>query len=560
MKPGFGFPPRAERLASLERTFFDLLVIGGGITGAAIARDAATRGLGVALVEREDWASGTSWRSTKLIHGGLRYLRTGNVKLVFESLCERGRLARLAPHLVRPVDFLFPAYRRRGMPPWIVGIGLTLYDLLALGQTPRRHRRLSRQELVRWEPALESPALLSGAVYSDARTDDARLTLENVIDAVSLGAVAVSRVEVSGLLHDATATGAASGADVLDRESGRTLPIRARLVVSATGPWADRMRSLDNSGAAPRLRLAKGIHVTLPARRLPVSRPVAFPGSGGRLLFAIPDGPVTLLGTTDTDYAGSLDEVAADASEVAYLLKEANATFPATLLTESDVVATFAGLRPLVREPGKRVEDTSREDALLVSADGLLTVTGGKLTTHRRMAARAMDRAARLLAAQGIAVPASRTESRPFPGAPATSMEDCVSEIIRIAASSDPPIDARTADHLARRYGSRATQVLELVAGESELARPLCPGLPDIEAEVVFAARREDARSLSDALIRRTHLFWQAPRQGEEALERAATLMGRELDWSDQRMESEIAAYRREIALSRRFREGTNSP
>jgi glycerol-3-phosphate dehydrogenase len=451
------------------------------------------------------------------------------------------------------VEFLFPAYRGRGLPLWKLGLGLTAYDLLALGQTPRRHRRLSREELVRWEPALESPALLGGEVYSDARTDDARLTLENVLDAVSLGAAAVSRVEVAGLLHDAS--GGARGAEVLDRESGRRFPVRARVVVSATGPWADRMRSLDEPRSAPLLRLAKGIHVTLPARRLPVSRPVAFPDSGGRLLFAVPDGPVTLLGTTDTDYAGSLDEVVADPAEVAYLLKEANEIFPAAGLTESDVVATFASLRPLVRQPGKRVEDTSREDVLAVSADGLLTVTGGKLTTHRRMAARATDRAARLLAAQGVAVPASGTESRRFPGAPEGSLEDSVSEIVRIAASSKPPVDAGTAEHLARRYGARATEVLDLVSEDSALARPLCPGLPDIEAEIVFAARREDARSLSDALIRRTHLFWQAPRQGEEVLDRAGALMARELGWSEERRESDVAAYRREVALSRRFRQ-----
>ncbi len=556
MRSRFGFAPREERLAALEQTQFDLLVIGGGITGAAIARDASTRGLAVALVEREDWASGTSWRSTKLIHGGLRYLKTGSVKLVFESLAERGRLARLAPHLVRPVEFLFPAYRGRGLPVWIVGLGLTAYDLLALGHSPRRHRRLSREELVRWEPALESPSLSGGEAYGDARTDDARLTLENVLDAVSLGAAAASRVEATGLVHDDA--GAVRGARVLDRESGRGFSIRSRVVVSATGPWADRMRSVDEPGAAPILRLAKGTHLTLPARRLPVSRPIAFPDSGGRLLFAVPDGPVTLLGTTDTDYAGSLDEVVADASEVAYLLKEANETFPAAGLTESDVVATFASLRPLVREPGKRVEDTSREDVLVVSSDGLLTVTGGKLTTHRRMAVRAMDRAARLLAAVGVAVSASGTGSRRFPGAPQASLEQCVSEIVRIAASCEPPIEAATAEHLARRYGARAAEVLELVAENAALAQPLCPGLPDLAAEILFAARREDARSLCDALIRRTHLFWQAPNQGEEVLDRAASLMARELGWSDERRESDIAAYRRQVALSRRFR--TTSP
>ena len=271
MKPRFGFPPREERLAALERTFFDVLVVGGGITGAAIARDAATRGLKAALVEREDWASGTSWRSTKLIHGGLRYLQTGNVKLVFESLSERSRLTRLAPHLVRPVEFLFPAYRRRGLPAWIVGLGLTAYDLLALGHSPRLHRRLSREELLRLEPALESPALTAGAVYSDARTDDARLTLENVLDAVSLGAVAVSRVEVRGLIHDAS--GAARGAEVLDRESGRGFPVRSARRRQRYGAVGRRGQTAGRPGlcaaVAPRQRNSRDRGGGPPSRKPP---------------------------------------------------------------------------------------------------------------------------------------------------------------------------------------------------------------------------------------------------------------------------------------------------
>ena len=222
-----GFSPRPERLAALEERLFDVIVVGGGITGAAVARDAASRGLAVALVEKDDWASGTSWRSTKLIHGGLRYLKTGGVRLVFESLSERARLLWLAPHIVRPVEFLFPAYRRRGIALWMLDLGLTAYDLLALGRSPTRHRRLSREELLCREPALESAELVGGAVYSDGWTDDARLTLENVLDAGALGAVAVSRVGVSGIVRGASAR--VEGVAVCDQESGRELRIRGRV-------------------------------------------------------------------------------------------------------------------------------------------------------------------------------------------------------------------------------------------------------------------------------------------------------------------------------------------
>lgn len=518
-----------------------------------MARDAASRGLAVALLEKEDWASGTSWRSSKLIHGGLRYLKTGGVRLVFESLSERARLMRLAPHLVRAVEFLFPAYRRRGMRLWILDLGLTAYGLLALGRSPARHRRLSREETLRREPALDSAELVGGAVYGDAWTDDARLTLENVLDAVSLGCVAVSRMAVRGLVRETPA--GLEGVEAEDVEGGRRIRVRGRVVVNATGPWADQPWLRDDAPARPSLLLAKGIHVTVPAARLPLRRPIAFPASDGRLLFAIPYGPVTILGTTDTVYTGSLDDVAADASDVEYLLREARPIFPGADLAVDDVLATFAGVRPLLSDPGVRVEDTSREDVVLVSESGLLTVTGGKLTTHRRMGARTMDRAARLLEAKGAAVPASRTSERWFPGAPEEEMKELVASLA--ARRGAGGVSESAARHLAWRYGGRARELLGLLAEDAALARPLCPDLPDIEGEIVFAARHEDARSLADALIRRTHLYWQAPEQGLEASDRASRLLARELGWDESRRLEEIAAYEREVERSRRFRLAT---
>jgi len=535
------------RVARLESHLFDVLIIGGGITGAAVARDAATRGLKVALLEREDWASGTSWRSSKLIHGGLRYLKTGDFHLVFESLAERARLLELAPHLVSPLDFLLPSHSGRGVSPWLRELGLTLYDLLALGRSPQSHRRLTREALLRRERLLASPELLSGALYADARTDDARLTLENVLDAAFLGAVAVSRIEVRDFKKDDA--GKISGVAALDTENRSAFDIRARVVVNATGPWADDLRRRADPEVPSELRLSKGVHLTISASRLPLQQPVASQLSDGRLLFAIPHGPVALIGTTDTDYGGSLDDVAAQPQDIRYLLDGANETFPAAHLTESDIVATFAGLRPLLAETGKSVQDTSREDAVTVSSTGLVTVTGGKLTTHRLMGEKAIDRVSAILRKKGIPAPESATRSRPFPGAPREAFSSFLTGFVREAANLG--IEAEIARHLALRYGRRAQEVLRLVSDKRGLGERLTPALPDIAAEIVFAARAEDARSPADVLIRRTHLFWQAPRQGAEALDRVASLLSRELSWDKSRERAAREDYERQIVQSK---------
>jgi glycerol-3-phosphate dehydrogenase len=527
---------RDRLFAAIDGAHFDVAVIGGGITGAAVARDAAARGLSVALLERQDWAAGTSCRSTKLVHGGLRYLETGNVRLVFESLAERALLMQAAPHLVRPADFLLPAFSGRGRPRWQMAAGLTAYDLLSLGRTPHFHRRLSRRDLVRRERLLEGPKLLSGALYTDGRTDDARLTLENVLDVCALDGVAVTGVAVEGLRRGSH--GGLEAVAARDSATGREVVVRARAVVNAAGPWGDRVRQMEDGAAPNLLRLSIGVHVTVPRERLPLSEIVAFPLADGRLLFGVPHGAVTMLGTTDTDFAGTPDEVFASAGDVAYLLAAARQTFPAAALSPRDVVASFAGLRPLVRQPGRSLEETSREEAISVSEGGLVTVTGGKLTTHRRMGEEAIDRVAKLLARQGIAVGPCATRGRRFPGARGE---------IR---------DSEVSDHLADRYGSRAGLVAGLTGENRSLGRPLVEGLPDLEAEIVFAARAEDARSLSDALQRRTHLFWQAPRQGLECADRAAALMGRELGWSKDQERAAVDAYAREVALSGGWRSG----
>ncbi|MCA1580336.1 MAG: glycerol-3-phosphate dehydrogenase/oxidase [Acidobacteria bacterium] len=543
VRAGVPLPPRAARLAALESRTFDALVVGGGITGAATARDLASRGLAVALVEREDWASGTSWRSSKLVHGGLRYLAKGDLLLVFQSLAERARLLRLAPHLVSPLEFVFAILRGRWVSPPSLAAGLTLYDLLALGRG-RRHRGLSVRAAVEAEPLLAGSDLAGGAFYSDAATDDARLTLENVLDAWALGAVAVSRVSVDTFLRSG-AGGRVDGAAARDLETGREFRIQARVTVEAAGPWTDALRRAEDPGATPTVRLSKGSHITVPFAVLPVRRAVAIPAERGRLVFVIPSGPVTLIGTTDADYRGPVDGVGPEPAEVDYLLARAREAFPSRAPRRADVIASFAGLRPLRFEAGKDVASTSREESVDVSP-GRVVVTGGKLTTHRRMGRRAGDAVASELRGLGVRSGKSATAARRFPGAPDGAMEAFVERFAGHAAS----IPEESARHLARRYGTRAEGVLAL-ASEGGLGRALVSGLPDIEAEVVFAARCEDARTASDVLIRRTHLFWQAADQGVAALPRVQELLGKELDWSEEAASRSRDEYLREVEKSR---------
>jgi glycerol-3-phosphate dehydrogenase len=398
---------------------------------------------------------------------------------------------------------------------------------------------------------LESADLSGGALYSDARTDDSRLTFENVLDAASLGAAAVTRVEVEGLEKDAAGT--ICGVRARDREGGRSLTIRARVVVNAGGPWGDSVRRLEEPGVPAVLRLDRGAHLTVSASRLPVSQAIAFPLEDGRLLFAIPYGSVTLLGTTEQDHPGAPDDVSATAQDVTYLLEAGRRTFPAAALSSADVVSTFAGLRPLVGQPGRDLTETSREEAILVSEGGLVTVTGGKLTTHRRIGEKAVDRTATLLARKGVEAASSATRRRAFPGAPLSPMPEFIRSVLEESARSNPGLSQETAAHLARRYGSRAERVIGLTVEDRALSRPLCPGLPDIEAEVLFAARYEDARSLGDVFLRRMHLFWQAPDQGEAAMERAGDLLARELGWSREQRQASLDQYTREVARSREW-------
>jgi glycerol-3-phosphate dehydrogenase len=526
---------RERALAALAARTFDLLVVGGGITGAGIARDAALRGLAVALVERDDFASGTSSRSSRLVHGGVRYLEHGHLHLVFESSAERRRLLRLAPHLVRPLRFVWPVYRGARVPRWKLVAGLTLYDLLALFRNVAPHRPLDAAGVLAEEPALAPDSLVGGAAYYDAATDDARLTLANALGAAEAGAVVLNHAEVRALSR---ADGRIAGAAIVDRLTGREIRATARVVVNAAGPWSDAVRRLAEPGAGSRLHGTKGVHVSVPRERianrgaLTLLSPI-----DGRVMFVLPAGRHAIVGTTDTETEASPDEVRATSADVDYLLRSANAFFPEARLERGDVVAAWAGVRPLVASQyGAGTTAASREHALARGPSGLLSITGGKLTTYRVMAAEVVDAAIRELGRTPGATP---TTDLPLPGGE-RSVEDETREAT--LATDDPALGA----HLAHAHGARWRRVWQLARQDASLARPLVEGLPYLAAEIAHAVQHEMAFTLADLLVRRTHIAFETRDQGRAAARLAAGIAGPLLGWGPDDVAREVASYDRE--------------
>ena len=539
---------RAGALGRLASERFDLLVVGAGATGAATARDAALRGLSVALVDAGDFAAETSSRSSKLVHGGLRYLQYGDLALVFEGLAERAHLMRTAPHLCRSVEFLFPGYRGESPRLATLGVGVALYNALALWRPPAARRMVSASEMYKLAPALRSAGLEGACGYVDCQTDDARLVLENVLDAEAAGAAVANHVRADGLLHDRR--GRAIGAVLVDAETGSRFDVRAQVVTSATGPFTDGFLG---PGHPRRLRPTLGVHLVFDAARLPHGGRVLVlrtPGDN-RLYFIMPAGPRTIVGTTDTDWAPAGDPAApprlgddlrARGADVAYLLTALNHGFPSLALGPEDVISTFAGLRPLLATSAHTPSETSREHDIARDPDGVLVVAGGKLTTARRMGEQATDKVVALLRVAGLerAVGRCVTATRSLPGGG--------------PVSGDLSPDATVSAHLARAYGSRAPAVTAIAAEAPELAARIDAALPYVWAEVVYAARAEGAREVADVFCRRIPVFRDAADQGLAAAPRAAALFGRELGWSPAHLTTSVDAYRTEVERSRRWR------
>jgi glycerol-3-phosphate dehydrogenase len=522
----------------LESESFDLLVVGGGATGAAIARDAATRGLRVALCERGDFASQTSSQSSKLIHGGLRYLQHGDFRLVFESLAERRRLLETARHLCRPREFLYPCYAGRFPSPMLLSLGVGLYDALALWQAPVRSRSLDAEQIHRLAPWLRNAGLQGAQQYVDCQTDDARLVLENVLDAMTSGAVALSYVEIR---PDLRRSDSFHVAQALDRERGERFEIRARLMVNATGPFCDSF-----SGGPRKLRPTLGVHLVVDGDCLPTQgrAVVVHSPRDGRLAFVLPAGRRTIIGTTETDWPGQPprpdDELRALRRDVDYLLELANHAFPPANLRPSDVISTFAGLRPLLDSGRANQSATSREHAIWSDARGWLHVAGGKLTTMRSMAEETVNRAIELLRDRGLqrALRPCQTRTRHLPGAGKASL---------LAHNLAPDIAA----HLNETYGARVDQVLTLVTADASMGRRLDAELPYVAGELLFAIRSDLACEVEDVLRRRVPLALFSKTHGMDVAEETADLLTRERGWSEQRRAQSLLQYRAAVSASR---------
>ena len=546
--PPFSVSTRAADLRAAADTQLDVLVVGMGATGAGVALDAASRGLSVAVVDRGDLASGTSSKSSKLVHGGLRYLENYEFALVREGVVERQLLMRLAPHLVRPMDFLYPVWpdtaKRR-----LLGLGLTTYDVFALASTGgsgvRRHERISAEEAIALAPALETSGLTHSFLYGDCGTDDARLVLAVVQAARAFGALTVPYAEVTGLTR--AGDGRVVGAVLHDRIGGEDVPVRARHVVNATGVWVDRLQAMESPGREAVVQPSKGVHVVVPRHRLPLlEASVLLPSKqgDGRSMFAIPWGEQTILGTTDTSYDGALEDLSLTAADLEYVLAASNDVFRRGLSAE-DVLGAWAGVRPLIKPlaaEGGSMSDISRRHTLVEGDGGLLTITGGKLTTYRRMAKDVVDR----IVARDDRRARCRTDEISLGG---TRPESVVQDEIALVAA-EVGLDPMTAQALVRQTGEQAADVLSLVAADATLSRRLTRHSPHIAAEVVHAARSEGAVMLEDVFSRRMRLSLRSKDAALPVAPYAARLLaaetGRDEVWAVAQVEAYREAVRRE--------------
>ncbi|HEX6598407.1 MAG TPA: glycerol-3-phosphate dehydrogenase/oxidase [Gemmatimonadaceae bacterium] len=534
-------PPVAARRAALDaltREPFDVLVVGGGITGAGVARDAAMRGLRTALVEKDDFASGTSSRSSRLVHGGVRYLEHGDLRLVFEASHERRVLRRLAPHLVRPLAFTWPVYAGARIARWKLAAGLTLYDLLATFRNVARHERLSAAEVLRREPHLLPRELRGGARYWDALTDDARLTLATVRSAVASGATVVNHARVTALVHEGSRV---AGAQVLDELDGGQVLVRARVVVNATGPWSDDTQRLAGNSTAPAVHGSKGVHVMVARQRVGNEAALTLlTPQDGRVFFVLPAGDHAIIGTTDTFEPVSPDEVRASSRDVAYLIEAANHFFPSAQLTRDDVITAWAGLRPLVASDASAADPgaVSREHAVTERVPGLVRITGGKLTTYRVMARDGVDAVQRSL---GARVTRSPTADTPLAGGG-------LADPLKAMGTATTLIgDAGIARRLVHAHGDQWREVWAMAEAEPAMRERIEPSRPYVMAELRWAVEEELGFTLADLLVRRVPIAFETRDHGRAAARRVAPLVAGWLGWDAERIEAELERYDAEV-------------
>lgn len=535
----FSFLHRDSHIETLKSTSYDLLVIGGGITGAGIALDAASRGLRTALLEKNDFASGTSSRSTKLIHGGLRYLKQLEFGLVKEVGSERAVVHSLAPHLVIPEKMLLPLSEKKGLGYWLTSIGLKVYDWLAGVKPEDQRKMLTRNQTLKAEPLLRKDDIKGGAIYAEYRTDDARLTLEIIKTAVQHGADILNYSKITDFTYE---DGRVTGVNVTDQINNKQFTVKAEVVVSAAGPWVDELREINKSKSGKQLHLTKGVHIVVPHEKLPVKQAIYFDVDDGRMIFAIPRAGITYIGTTDTSYYDSKEEVFATNEDATYLINAVNATFPSANLRIHDIESSWAGLRPLIHEEGKSASELSRKDEIFESTSGLISIAGGKLTGYRKMAERVVN-----------LVIKNHFEDR--------KLKSCFTNRIKLAGSFSSYDEVkqylkslqskfalRVARYLVENYGRQADEIIAGASTSDDAELSL------IKAELQFGIDREMVSSLSDFFIRRTGLVYFDIHRVRKWITTAATVMQQRFNWSEEKKRNEIERLEEQIRLVTQFK------
>ncbi|GGD51414.1 glycerol-3-phosphate dehydrogenase/oxidase [Muriicola marianensis] len=497
--PSFSNLDRKKTLAEIDSTEFDLVVIGGGITGGGIALDAASRGLKVLLLEKGDFASGTSSKSTKLIHGGLRYLKQFDFWLVKEVGSERAIVHKLAPHLVLPEKMLLPLIEGGSYGKWLTSVGLKVYDILAQVGGDDKRKMLEKKEAMALEPLLPKKKVKGAGYYAEYRTDDARLTLENIKTSLKYGAGALNYAEVTEFLYKDKTVSGVIFRDVISGESHR---VNAKYVINAAGPWVDELRGINHSKKGKRLHLTKGVHLVFPHKKLPVKQSVYFDVPDGRMIFAIPRGKVTYVGTTDTNYNSDKDKVETDLADAIYLIAAVNNMFPEIELEMDDIESSWAGLRPLIHEEGKSASELSRKDEIFTSDSGLISIAGGKLTGYRKMAERAVNRISRRLEEEGgEKLPECTTDTIPLCGNDFKNYKEVKKYIDKIHERLKPQgFSKYDAWYLVTNYGKQTEDILDRFAKRKEEEAAVRMILSELE----FTVAHEMVQSPLDFFVRRT--------------------------------------------------------
>ncbi len=532
MNTPFSVVNRKIFLQKLSSEAYDVVVIGGGITGAGIALDAASRGLKTALIEKDDFASGTSSRSTKLIHGGLRYLKQLEFGLVKEVGSERAVIHKLAPHLVVPEKMLLPLYERKGLGYWLTSVGLKIYDFLA-GVKPEDQRiMLTRNQTLRHEPLLKSDDVKGGAIYAEYRTDDARLTIETIKRAVNFGANVINYLKVTNFLYDQDGI---SGIEVTDQISHEIFSIQAKSVVSAAGPWVDELREKDESKTGKYLHLTKGVHIVVPHQKFPIQQAIYFDVPDTRMIFAIPRGRVTYIGTTDTNYNGEKDKVITTTEDATYLLDGVRSAFSNVQLSLDDIESSWAGLRPLIHEEGKSASELSRKDEIFESPSGLISIAGGKLTGYRKMAERVVNLVIKRKFPEEQ-IKACYTDKIDLVSHSFRSVKDVKVYHQEIERKLKPyELSGYTSRYLIETYGKQTEAILNyFFTMTDEIAERSL-----LQAEAWFCIHHEMATGLQDFFVRRTGLLYFDIRKVNRHLDFIACYFATQLGWDPQRIQQE---------------------